>query len=199
MPDTKPKTMTRGEIEAALKRGEHVAIAGRHITLKRDLPPHASDADNPPEADEFQAVVARSADGRLTRAGMENAIRTGGSVLHGGEVLTRVEDLPEDDQLAQSHQQQQQALAAQYDAQMAAIAAQKAQLGLMTAAASEAGKGGERGAAESKAEKPSPSSPLMPSAPHSSPPQPSGKQTSQAEHETDSPRTGAKGKDSGKH
>ncbi|HYE18870.1 MAG TPA: hypothetical protein VEA69_10520 [Tepidisphaeraceae bacterium] len=40
------------------------------------------------------AVVERTSDGRLTLHGMRQVIASGGSVLHGGRVISRLADLP---------------------------------------------------------------------------------------------------------
>lgn len=47
----------------------------------------------------------RDARGNLTRAGMEQVIREGGSVLHNGRVIGRVEALPSDADLAVGDEQ----------------------------------------------------------------------------------------------
>jgi hypothetical protein len=59
--------------------------------------------------------------GKLTRQGMESVIASGGSVMHGGKVITRIEHLPDEADLAQGDEQAtQQALDG--------LAAQRAQL-----------------------------------------------------------------------
>src|SRR5436190_13380740 len=121
--------MTRDQIKAALARGEHVAIGGRHITHVRDIPPPPVAVEGQEPRDEFVAVVARTANGKLTRAGMEAAIRAGGSVLVKGEVISRVEDLPEEQEVLRHDQESRQAQAAMLDEQIAVLGRQRAALG----------------------------------------------------------------------
>jgi hypothetical protein len=132
MAEQKPK-MTRQQAEQALARGEHLAVAGRHVTHKRDLPPRTVAPDGTPGPDELEAVVARTPDGKLTHAGMRHAIEHGGSVLHQGEVLTSLEQLPTEADLARGNDQQTQAVAQSIDQQIAALQQQRARLALPAA------------------------------------------------------------------
>lgn len=72
-------------------------------------PPANPNAPKPPAPNAPPAAAApepaapaqpHHRDGRLTRAGMEHVIRSGGSVLHEGRTLTRVEELPSEAALA---------------------------------------------------------------------------------------------------
>jgi hypothetical protein len=74
-------------------------------------------------------TLERPKDGRLTRAHMEEAIKSGGGVLVEGQVITRVEDLPSDVKLAEGDQARTAALASSIDAQIAALTQQRAALG----------------------------------------------------------------------
>jgi hypothetical protein len=64
----------------------------------------------------------------LSREEMERVIREGGSVLYGGRTISRLEDLPNEVDLAQGDEAKQQALAADIDAQIAALITQRARL-----------------------------------------------------------------------
>ncbi len=64
----------------------------------------------------------------LSRAQMEDVIRNGGSVLHGGRLITRVEHLPTDADLAAGNPEQEAMAAAALEAQIAALQAQHARL-----------------------------------------------------------------------
>jgi hypothetical protein len=85
------------------------APTGSTVTIPPLTGPHpaapgAAPAPGAPAAPPTPAVAApQFVNGRITRDGMETAIRAGGSVLHNGRVLTRVEDLPSRDQVANDH------------------------------------------------------------------------------------------------
>jgi predicted HD phosphohydrolase len=64
----------------------------------------------------------------LTRNQMEEVIRSGGSVLHGGRLITRVEHLPTDADLAAGNPEQEALAAAALEAQIAALQAQRDRL-----------------------------------------------------------------------
>lgn len=64
----------------------------------------------------------------LSREEMERVIREGGSVLYGGRTISRVQDLPNEVDLAQGDEAKQQALATDIDAQIAALITQRARL-----------------------------------------------------------------------
>lgn len=74
-------------------------------------------------------ALPRPKDGKLTRAHMEEAIRAGGSVLHDGEIIAKVEDLPDEADLAAGDAEREAAVAAALDEQIARLAAQRARLG----------------------------------------------------------------------
>jgi hypothetical protein len=59
----------------------------------------------------------------LTRSQMEQVIKDGGSVLHGGRIITRMEHLPTDADLAVGNPEQEAAVAAALEAQIAALQA----------------------------------------------------------------------------
>jgi hypothetical protein len=127
--------MTRAQIKEALGRGEHVAV-GAHVlrrnprTLRADPGDLALAFASPPDPerpDEFEAVTVRAADGRLTRAGMEHAIRSGGSVLWGGEVVTDLADLPDEVGLAEGDRERLRAHAEGIDRQIAELSLQRRQ------------------------------------------------------------------------
>lgn len=65
----------------------------------------------------------------LNRDEMERVIREGGSVLYQGVIITRIVDLPHAATLAQGDTAQENAVRADLDAQIAALAVQRAQLG----------------------------------------------------------------------
>lgn len=60
----------------------------------------------------------------LSRAQMEDVIRNGGSVLHGGRIITRAEHLPTEADLAAGNPEQERVAAAALEAQIAALQAQ---------------------------------------------------------------------------
>ena len=63
--------------------------------------------------------------GRLTLAGMQRVINSGGTVLHNGAVLSKAEHLPTESQLAKTPEERAQA-AKDIDAEIAALQARKA-------------------------------------------------------------------------
>jgi hypothetical protein len=115
--------LTRQQVEEHLRRGEHVAVGARTLkpgpraetraaldaAFPQPGPAPEVDAEGRPvrgesqeDAARVEAVVTHDAGGRLTRAGMEHAIRQGGGVLlqPAGEIVTRLEDLPDEVELA---------------------------------------------------------------------------------------------------
>lgn len=124
----KRETMSRAEAERHLASGEHLAIAGRHVTHKRDLPERPAGAEEERGADRIEAIVARTADGRLTRAGMEHAIKNGGSVMHKGEVITDVDALPDETELVRENEAQAAALDQRIGDQIDALERQRDRL-----------------------------------------------------------------------
>lgn len=103
------------------------------------VPPPAAAAPPPPGP--APALVAPSAtatappaagnrtpDGKLTRYGMEQVIRSGGSVLHDGVVRARIEDLPTEAQLAKGNTAAEDAALNNINRQRAELDAQEAQL-----------------------------------------------------------------------
>lgn len=106
-----PKEPDRDPIEA--ERAAFAKAERERIEKERPKPPEA-----PP----------RKADGSLTRAGMEAVIKAGGSVLHAGTLYTRLDDLPDEATLTEGDTRASAAAGAALDAQIAALARQKAAL-----------------------------------------------------------------------
>jgi hypothetical protein len=82
-----------------------------------------------------EAPPRYDAAGKLTRYGMEQAIKEGGSVMvsavgFGGtaQIIDRLEDLPSEADLAAGDEEREAQVAAALDAQIAALAAQKHQM-----------------------------------------------------------------------
>ena len=73
-----------------------------------------------------------------SRKEMEEAIREGGSVLYGGRIVAALEELPSKAELARGNAEEEAAVAAEIDAPIAALSAQRAKLGTRVAR-----KGGE--------------------------------------------------------
>lgn len=72
-----------------------------------------------------QPTTHRDANGRLTRAGMEHAIKSGGGVLHNGEVITSLSQLPDEVTLARGDAARLEAHLEDLDRQQAALALQR--------------------------------------------------------------------------
>jgi hypothetical protein len=68
--------------------------------------------------------------GVLTRAEMEAAIKAGGSVLHRGAIYHQIGQLPSEAELAEGDPEQEAAVAAALDAQIAALQTQRDRLHL---------------------------------------------------------------------
>lgn len=66
--------------------------------------------------------------GKMTRAGMEETIKAGGSVLHGGKLYTRVETLPTAADLAAGDEQATAEALAGLDAQQRSLEEQRTRL-----------------------------------------------------------------------
>ena len=66
--------------------------------------------------------------GKMTRAGMEKVIGNGGAVMHQGTVYTKVDDLPDDATLTEGDEAGARQAQASIDAQIAALASQRAAL-----------------------------------------------------------------------
>jgi hypothetical protein len=124
----------REELHRALTEGAAVEVNGRRVLHPRDLPKEAEDGPA------VEGVVVFDAAGRMTREGMEHTIRSGGSVLlrdarGDSRVIARLDDLPGEEELAAGDEKRLAAHAASLDAQMAALAAERARV---TAAAEKA-------------------------------------------------------------
>lgn len=79
--------------------------------------------------DESEAEkVEKYRNGRLTRDGMIEVIKAGGSVLHDGKIYSKVSDLPDEATLTEGDEQGARQAQAGIDAQIAALAAQRAAL-----------------------------------------------------------------------
>lgn len=77
------------------------------------------------------AIEKKAASGRphkLTRAHMEEVIAKGGSVLHNGEILKTIEQLPTEAELSEGDPLAEQAARDSIDAQIAALQAAKLRL-----------------------------------------------------------------------
>jgi hypothetical protein len=74
------------------------------------------------------AAPARKADGELTRAGMESVIRGGGAVIYKGIHYGKVDDLPAESEIVEGDARASAAATAALDAQIAALASQRAAL-----------------------------------------------------------------------
>lgn len=68
--------------------------------------------------------------GTLSRNDMEQAIIQKGSVLYQGRIISRIQDLPTDADLAKGNPDMEAAAAAALDVQIAALTAQRARLSL---------------------------------------------------------------------
>jgi hypothetical protein len=123
-------TLDRKGLTEALERGEHVGVGPNVHRRARELPPVPAEGD-----DNLEGVVIRDAAGKLTHAGMEWTIQHGGGVMIGGQVITRLDDLPSEAELARGNEAAEAALAASLDAQIAALSAQRASVGQGKAAA----------------------------------------------------------------
>lgn len=64
----------------------------------------------------------------LTRAQMEQAIQDGGSVVVNGQILSRIDDLPSEADLAQGDAAKEQAARAALDQQIARLLSERAKL-----------------------------------------------------------------------
>jgi hypothetical protein len=89
----------------------------------------------------------------ISRAQMERAIREGGSVLYGGRVISRAEQLPSEAELAQGDPDAEAEAQANLQAQMAALQAQMERLqasstGPVAGSAGKAAKAGDGGKAK---------------------------------------------------
>jgi hypothetical protein len=125
MSKAKENRMSREDAQAALKRGEHLAV-GATVYRRGDrlpAPPPGPEGEEPDTS--LEAVVVRDADGHLTRAGMEHALRSGGSVMIGGEVITDAERLPSEEEWKAHQEARAQAAADAIDSQIASLQAQK--------------------------------------------------------------------------
>jgi hypothetical protein len=77
----------RTELEQALKEGCTVDVYGTSYKSVKELPPDRGDTP-------IEGTVTYDREGRLTREGMELAIKRGGSVLHEDRPVNDLEALP---------------------------------------------------------------------------------------------------------
>jgi hypothetical protein len=70
--------------------------------------------------------AVRDAKGKLTRHGMEEAIRNGGSVIHNGVVVSRLDQLPSEAELAQGDTAAENAALSSLDDRQAALDRERA-------------------------------------------------------------------------
>ena len=97
----------------------------REVRSLKEMPPEpGDDYDGPP----LEYHRLRDDHGNWTRAGMEHAIRSGGSVMHRGQVIERIEDLPDEAELAAGDAPRLEAQAKRIDAEIAKLSAQRAHL-----------------------------------------------------------------------
>lgn len=73
---------------------------------------------------ENDAPVELRRNGKLTRAGMEAVIKDGGSVLHNGKLLRRIEDLPNEAELVKGDAEAEKATSDSLQRQIDALQAQ---------------------------------------------------------------------------
>jgi hypothetical protein len=126
--------INRDEARQHLQAGRPVAFRtpdGQGRTLTLQFGRKAVQA-LPPEDVEGTYHLMRDEQGNLTRAGMEQVIREGGSVMHQGlalgEVIESIEDLPDEVDLVKGNERARKALAESLDAQLVALTAQRARL-----------------------------------------------------------------------
>lgn len=115
----------------------------------------------------MHAAPARDALGRLTRAGMEQAIRRGGSVQYQDRLVTNPGELPDEAELVKGDEAQTQALLDSYDQQIAHVQQQRAKL------LAQQEQDRQRLAATDTPKQPTPRQPETP-APTPAPPRPGG-------------------------
>lgn len=70
----------------------------------------------------------KTVNSRLTRAGMEKVIRDGGSVMHGREIITNVDDLPSEAELAEGDEAAERVALDNIERQQRALDAQRNRL-----------------------------------------------------------------------
>lgn len=133
----------RDEAIALLRRGIPVLATGpvgtpsgvRELRSAKDVP---REPDDTHEGRPLEFHRLRDDSGNWTRAGMEHAIRSGGSVMHRGTVIERVEDLPGEAELAAADQTRLRAEAERIDGQIAELAARRAAIARQGQEAAEA-------------------------------------------------------------
>ena len=121
------------------KQAEEHVNAGRPVAfLAKDQPARtlqvpeggkrATRARMPSEEEEGDYLLLRDEKGNLTRAGMEHALNTGGSVMLDGRLIEHRDDLPTEAELARGDERREAAVREALDAQIAQLMAQRQQL-----------------------------------------------------------------------
>lgn len=122
-PDTNPNPS-----EAPLQPNPQSPPVHSHVVAARPEPlpsiAAAEAASAPPTAE-----PERDSDHRLTRRGMEAVIRAGGSVMHNGRFVSRVEELPSQADLAKGNPEMERATRASLQQHRDYIDAEIAKLG----------------------------------------------------------------------
>jgi hypothetical protein len=111
----------RHEIEHKVARGQQFVVKGERLV--------SSVAEIPQDDKELGTLKpARDERGQLTRDAMVATINAGGSVIHGGELITNVDDLPTEAELAKGDAEREKQVAAALDDQIAKLQQQKSSL-----------------------------------------------------------------------
>lgn len=89
-------------------------------------PPPANPPQAPAKPTAAPAAPPDRIKGRLTRQGMEKAIRSGGSVLHDGKSIVRIEDLPSEAEISQGDETAENAARAGIEERQAVLDRERA-------------------------------------------------------------------------
>jgi hypothetical protein len=111
------KAHAKDDPRALVAKGTPVLYEGRVVENAFDLPEDAKSVE--PVRDEH---------GKLTYAAMEATINQGGSVLVGDAVVSNLDDLPSEEELAKGDADRERQLASAFDAQIAELTARKSRL-----------------------------------------------------------------------
>lgn len=117
--------LTRQTAAEHLRKGWPVLVAGRLVERARDLPPAPEEGKTEPAG---IYVATRHPSGHFTHDGLKAIIAGGGSVLHNGEVITNLADLPPEEDLAAGDAKRLDAVEDEIDRQMTALTAQRAKV-----------------------------------------------------------------------
>jgi hypothetical protein len=127
MSKTKNK-VSRKSMEEALRAGCHVGVSGG-VILRAD---HLGRVEGGRlnqifgQAEHVEAAIVRDPAGFLTIAGMHHAINHGGSVMLNGEVISNIDDLPDEERLEALRAETADAVNASIDNQLALLTCAKA-------------------------------------------------------------------------